>query len=211
MRIMHNMASKLLNDVAGVILAGGLSRRMGQEKAFVPLAGRPLISYCIEALKPQVRQLAISANGPGERFASYGLPVLADPTKEQIGPLAGLLAALEWAKARRLSQVVTVPVDIPFLPGGFVAKLETALAGKDLACAASGQRRHFTATLLRVTLAADLRKAIESQDLRKVEEWQARHAVGIAQWPSEPVDPFFNINTPEDLAEAERLLRGESH
>jgi molybdopterin-guanine dinucleotide biosynthesis protein A len=203
------MASKPLSEVAGVILAGGQSLRMGREKAFVPLAGRPLIFHCIEALKPQVRQLAISANGPAGRFESYRLPVLPDLMEGQIGPLAGILAALEWAKSCGFTKVATVPVDTPFLPTDFVAKLEAALAGKDLACAKSGNRRHFTAALLRAELAGGLRSAVENEDVRKVEEWQMRHKVGIVEWTSQPIDPFFNINTPEDLAEAEARLSGE--
>jgi molybdenum cofactor guanylyltransferase len=194
-------------NVAGVILAGGLSRRMGKDKAFMPLAGRPLISHCVEALRPQVRELAISANGP-ERFADFGLPVLPDPVAGQIGPLAGILAALEWAKARGFAEVATAPVDIPFLPADFVSKLEAALADNDLACARSGGQRHHIAALFRTGLAADLRSAIGNENLRKVEDWQARYKVGIAEWPSDPIDPFFNINTSEDLAEAERRSIG---
>jgi len=183
---------------------------MGREKAFAPLAGRPLIAHCIAALKPQVRQLAISASGPAERFANYRLPVLPDLIEGQIGPLAGILAALEWAKMQGFTNVATAPVDIAFLPADFVSKLEAALVGKDLACAKSGKRRHFAAALLRIDLAVDLRDSIENKNLRKVEDWEARHNVGIAEWASEPVDPFFNINTPDDLAEAERRLNGEA-
>jgi molybdenum cofactor guanylyltransferase len=196
------------HDVAGVILAGGLSRRMGKEKAFVPLAGRPLIVYCVEALRPQVRELAISVNGPAERFADFGLPVLPDSIAGQIGPLAGILAALEWGEGRGFSEVVTAPVDIPFLPADFVLKLEAALADNDLACARSGGRRHHVAALFRTGLAADLHRAIGNKNSRKVEDWQERYKVGIAEWANDPVDPFFNINTPEDLAEAERRSSG---
>jgi molybdopterin-guanine dinucleotide biosynthesis protein A len=202
------MASKPLSDVAGVILAGGLSRRMGQDKAFAQLAGRPLIAHCIDALWPQVQMLAINANGPADRFARFGFPVLPDPIRGNIGPLAGILAALEWAKGLGFSLIVTVPVDTPFLPPDFVAKLKTALSGNELVCAQSGDRRHFAAALFRTHLADDLRKAIETENLRKVEDWQARHEAGVAEWISVPADPFFNINTFEDLVEAKRRLGG---
>lgn len=178
---------------------------MGKEKAFVHLAGRPLIAHCVEALKPQVRQLAINANGAGDRFASFGLPVLPDPIKGQIGPLAGILAALEWAEVQHFTAVATVPVDTPFLPPDFVARLVTALADSELACALSEGRRHYAAALFRTSLAADLRDAIKSGKARKVEDWQARRKSSIAEWSSLPIDPFFNINTPDDLANAEKL------
>lgn len=194
-----------MRDTLGVILAGGLARRMGGgDKPLRLLAGRPMLAHVIARIAPQCGGLAINANGDPARFAGYGLPVLPDTLPGNPGPLAGILAALE---ASILPWVVTVPGDSPFLPMDLVARLHAAreAAGTPLACAASGGFTHPPIALWPRALAADLRAAITAGE-RKIDRWTARHGVATAEWPTMPHDPFFNANTPEELAEAERLL-----
>jgi len=189
----------------GVILAGGLARRMGGgDKPLRLLAGRPMLDHVIARIGPQCAALAINANGDAARFAPYGLPVLPDPLPDNPGPLAGILAALE---ASPLPWVVTVPGDSPFLPGDLVERLHAAreAAGTPMACAASGGFTHPPIALWPRELAPDLREAI-TQGERKIDRWTARHGVAHAEWLSAPHDPFFNANTPEELDEAKRLL-----
>jgi molybdenum cofactor guanylyltransferase len=155
----------------------------------------------------------LNANGDLARFASFGLPVVADSVPDFAGPLAGILAGLDWVAANRpgTEWVVSVPGDCPFLPHDLVAKLHAAriTSGKLLACAHSGEWRHPVVGLWHVGLREDLRHAVTVEDLRKIEVWTARHGVALADWPTEPVDPFFNVNTPDDAAAAERLARLE--
>ncbi|MCS6891820.1 MAG: molybdenum cofactor guanylyltransferase MobA [Rhodovarius sp.] len=195
-------------DTLAVVLAGGLARRMGGgDKPLCPLAGRPLLDWVLEALRPQVAAVALNANGDPGRFAAWGLPVLPDPVEGFIGPLAGILAAMDWAAAQGAPFVVTASGDSPFLPADYVARLHAAreVAGAPLSCAASGGRTHPPNALWSVALREDLRAALVGGE-RKIDRWTARHGIAQAEWPAEPVDPFFNANTPEDLAEAARLL-----
>ena len=196
-------------DTQGVILAGGLARRMGGgDKPLRPLGGRPMLEHVLARLAPQCAALAINANGDAARFAAWGLPVWPDPVPGHPGPLAGILAALEEA---RLPFVVTVPGDTPFLPGDLVARLHAARAasGAAIACAASGGQAHPPVALWPRALAADLRAALLAGE-RKIDRWAARHGVALADWPAEPFDPFFNANTPAELAEAEARLQAEA-
>jgi molybdenum cofactor guanylyltransferase len=190
----------------GVILAGGLARRMGGgDKPLRTLAGRPMLDHVVARLAPQCAALAINANGDAARFAAWGLPVWPDPMPDHPGPLAGILAALESAS---LDWVVTVPGDSPFLPMDLVARLHAARtdAGVPIACAASAGHTHPPIALWPRALAADLRAALLAGE-RKIDRWTARHGVAVAEWPTQPFDPFFNANTPEELAEAEMWLR----
>lgn len=192
----------------GVILAGGLARRMGGgDKPLRTLGGRPMLDHVIARLGPQCAALAINANGDAGRFAAWGLPVWPDPMPDHPGPLAGILAALENAA---LDWVVTVPGDTPFLPENLVARLHAAraAAGTPIACAASGGHAHPPVALWPRALADDLRAALRAGE-RKIDRWTARHGCAQADWPDEPFDPFFNANTPEELAEAERRLPGQ--
>lgn len=192
-------------DTFGVILAGGLARRMGGgDKPLRPLAGRPMLGHVIARIGPQCAALALNANGDPARFAAHGLPVLPDTLPDHPGPLAGILAAME---ASPLPWVVTVPGDSPFLPEDLVARLHAAreAAGTPMACAASGGYAHPPIALWPRELAAALRQAVTEGE-RKIDRWTARHGVAHAEWPTAPFDPFFNANTPEELAEAERLL-----
>jgi molybdopterin-guanine dinucleotide biosynthesis protein A len=196
--------------VLGLILAGGLARRMGGgDKPRTRIAGETILSRVIERMTPQCTRLILNANGDPSRFADTGLPVIGDDVPDFAGPLAGILAGLDWAAAHvpDIDTIVSVPGDCPFLPRDLVARLFEARQREDkpLACARSGEWRHPVAALWPVALRHDLRRALTVEDLRKIEIWTARHGVALADWPAEPVDPFFNVNTPEDVAAAEQL------
>ncbi|WP_449254986.1 molybdenum cofactor guanylyltransferase MobA [Bosea sp. (in: a-proteobacteria)] len=195
----------------GLVLAGGLSRRMGGgDKPLRMLAGRPILAHVVERLRGQCDGLLLNANGDPARFAVYGLPVLADTVPGFAGPLAGILAGLDWLAAARpgAGWLVSAAADTPFVPDDLVARLHAtrAAAGRPLACAASAGRRHHAIGLWPVALREDLRTALASGE-RRLGRWTEKHGVAVAEWPAEPVDPFFNINTPEELAEADGLLR----
>jgi molybdopterin-guanine dinucleotide biosynthesis protein A len=197
-------------ETFGLVLAGGLARRMGGgDKALIRIGNETILQRTLARLTPQVASIVLNANGDRARFAEFGLPVVADSVPDFAGPLAGILAGLDWLAANkpRTEWMVSVPGDCPFLPRDLVAKLHAARIsnGKLLACAHSGDWRHPVAALWHVGLRDDLRHAITVEDLRKIEVWTARHGVALADWPIEPVDPFFNVNTPEDVATATRL------
>ena len=197
-------------EVLGVILAGGPSTRMGgDDKCLMPVGGTRLIEHVIRRLRPQVTALALNANGDPARFAEFGLKVLPDGMAGQPGPLAGILAGLDWATARGASAIVTVAGDTPFFPRDLVARLRATAGPSGLALAASPDpegrvRRHPVFGLWPVALREDLRVALEG-GLRKVVLWADAHGAGTALFESRPFDPFFNINTPADLAAAEAL------
>ncbi len=195
----------------GVLLAGGLARRMGGgDKPLRAIGERTLIDRAIDRIAPQCDGLIVNANGDPARFATFGLPVVADTVEGFAGPLAGILAALEWVAANRpdIGWVLSIPTDSPFLPSDLVSRLHEARAAADLplACARSGDQTHPVVGLWPVTLSADLRHALVVEDMRKIDRWTARHGIAEAVWPVEPYDPFFNANRPEDLAEAEAIL-----
>jgi molybdenum cofactor guanylyltransferase len=194
----------------GVVLAGGLARRMGGgDKPLRVIAGRTILARVIARLKPQCECLLLNANGDPERFASFGLPVIADGVKDYPGPLAGILAAFDWAAANRpnAAWIVSAPGDCPFLPRDLVARFSEAVVAEDaeLAVAASQGRSHPVIGLWNVALRDALRRALIVEGVRKVGQWTARYRAAIVPWPAEPIDPFFNANTADDLAEAERL------
>jgi molybdopterin-guanine dinucleotide biosynthesis protein A len=194
----------------GLVLAGGLARRMGGgDKPLTRIGGATILSRVLDRLKPQCTRVVLNANGDPARFADTGLPVIPDDVPDFAGPLAGILAGLDWAAAHapEVAYVASVPGDCPFLPRDLVARLHQArvAAGQPLACARSGEWRHPVVGVWPVALRADLRHALTQEDLRKIELWTARHGVALADWPAAPVDPFFNVNTPEDAAAAERL------
>jgi molybdenum cofactor guanylyltransferase len=194
--------------IAGVVLAGGLSRRMGGgDKSLRLLAGRPILAHIVERARPQVAALVLNANGDAARFAAFGLPVVADSVPDFAGPLAGVLAGLDWAAAvPGCTHVASFAGDAPFLPRDLVARLAAAVAqGHDLACAASGGRAHPVFGLWPLALRDDLRRAVVAERIRKVDVWTARHDLAAVDFAAAPIDPFFNANRPEDLAEAERL------
>lgn len=195
----------------GLLLAGGLARRMGGgDKPLRTIAGRSILAHVIERLAPQCDGLVVNANGDPARFAAYGLPVVADSVPDFAGPLAGILAGLDWMAAHRPESewLVSVAADTPFIPDDLVARLHAAREAQNvpLACAASGGWTHPVIGLWPVRLRADLRHALTVEDERKIDRWTARHGCASAEWPLTPVDPFFNANKPEDLDEAERLF-----
>jgi molybdenum cofactor guanylyltransferase len=197
--------------LVGLLLAGGQSRRMGGgDKALRLLGGIPLLARVIERLRPQVDTLVLNANGDPGRFATFGLPVVPDSVPDFAGPLAGVLAGLDWSAAHRpdCSFVVSVATDAPFLPTDLAARFIDAVerdAG-DLACAASGGRSHPVFGLWPVQLRNDLRRAVVEEGIRKVDEWTARHRLVTVSFAIDPIDPFFNANRPDDFATAEALL-----
>jgi molybdopterin-guanine dinucleotide biosynthesis protein A len=200
-----------VSDVIAVVLAGGLARRMGGgDKPLRLLAGRPLLDHVLDRVAPQVAGVILNANGDPARFASYGRPVVADPLPDFPGPLAGVLAGLDWAAEHRpdIPTLLSVPGDGPFLPADLVARLEAAraAAGVPMACAASGGWTHPPIALWPVALRGALREALLAGE-KKIDRWTARFGCAAAEWPTHPVDPFFNANAPEDLAAAEALLQ----
>jgi molybdenum cofactor guanylyltransferase len=201
-------------ETFGLVLAGGLARRMGGgDKALIRIGNETILQRALARLTPQVSGVVLNANGDPARFAPFGLPVIADSVPDFAGPLAGILAGLDWVAANRpgVEWVVSVPGDCPFLPRDLVAKLHAARItnGKLLACAHSGDWRHPVVALWHAALREDLRHAITVEDLRKIEVWTARHGVALADWATDPVDPFFNVNTPDDVEIATRLAEAE--
>jgi molybdenum cofactor guanylyltransferase len=200
-----------LNGVLGVILAGGQARRLGGgDKALHEVAGRPLLAHAIERLEPQVSRIVLNANGDLSRFDAFGLPVVADTVEGFAGPLAGVLAGLDWAaeNAPECDRVVTVATDAPFFPDDLVARFIAATENEktDLACAETGGRTHPVFGLWPVRLREDLRRALVDEDIRKVDLWTARHKLAVVSFPVLVVDPFFNINRPEEVAAAEEIF-----
>lgn len=196
-------------NAVGVILAGGLARRLGGgDKALTELGGRPLLSHAIDRLSPQVDRIVINANGDPSRFEAFGLPVVADTVEGFAGPLAGVLAGMEWAKSRNCHWIVTVATDAPFFPEDLVARLFEAVSddSADLACVESNGRAHPVFGIWPVRLVDDLRHALVVEDIRKVDVWTGKHRLSRVAFPAPVVDPFFNINRPEDVAEAARIM-----
>ncbi|MFU0507881.1 molybdenum cofactor guanylyltransferase MobA [Pseudaminobacter sp. NGMCC 1.201702] len=196
----------------GVVLAGGLARRMGGgDKPMREIGGRTILNHVLERFAPQCDGLVLNANGDPARFAAFGLPVVADTVADNPGPLAGVLAALDWAAENRPQArwVVSVAGDCPFLPRDLVSRFHDARLREDaqLAVASSGGRSHPVIGLWNVGLRGDLRHALVEEDLRKIDRWTARYRLATVSWPTEPVDPFFNANTVEDLSEAEELAK----
>ena len=198
----------MIEPTIGLILAGGLARRLGGgDKALRLVGGQTVLARLIERLTPQVTRLILNANDDAARFAGFNLPVVSDDLPDRPGPLAGVLAGLDWAAQNtpEARWIVTVPGDAPFVPEDLVARLRSALGEATLACAASGGRTHPVVTLWPVALRHDLRHALVVEDLRKVGAYVRRHNPSVVEWPIEGVDPFFNVNTPTDLAEADQL------
>ncbi|MED5358693.1 MAG: molybdenum cofactor guanylyltransferase MobA [Pseudomonadota bacterium] len=201
----------MTSPIVAVLLAGGLARRMGGgDKCLREVAGRPLLSRVIERILPQVDHVVLNANGDPERFSEFGLPVIADVVEGNAGPLAGILTGLVWA-ARHVTEcewVVSVPTDAPFLPMDYVARMMAAIEDEDaeLACASTNGRTHPVAGLWALRLMLELRSALIDEDIRKIDQWTVRYRLADAEFSSEPIDPFFNANRPEDLKAAEVIL-----
>jgi molybdopterin-guanine dinucleotide biosynthesis protein A len=198
-------------NIVGLLLAGGLSRRMGGgDKSLRQLGDRPLLQHVIDRVRPQVAALVLNANGDSARFAAFGLPVVADSVPDFAGPLAGILAGLDWAAANRpdCSLVLSAATDAPFLPTDLAVRLADGMTavGADLACAASGGQPHPVIGLWPVRLREALRHAVVDEGIRKVDVWTARYRLATVDFPVDRVDPFFNANRPEDLDRAAALL-----
>jgi molybdopterin-guanine dinucleotide biosynthesis protein A len=181
----------------------------GGDKARIRIGNATILERVLARFSPQCSQVIINANGDPARFADTHLPVVADSVPDFAGPLAGILAGLDWAAdhAPQIEWVVSAPSDCPFLPRDLVARLHRARieGGATLACARSGEWRHPVVALWPVALREELRRALTTEGLRKVDQWAARYRLGIAEWPAAPVDPFFNVNTPAEAAEADRM------
>jgi molybdopterin-guanine dinucleotide biosynthesis protein A len=211
----------MTDSVAGVLMAGGQSRRMGGgDKCLRPLAGKPILSHAIDRVRPQVGPLVLNANGDPARFAAFGLPVVADVVGDFAGPLAGVLTGLEWAAEQGSESdspctwLASFATDAPFLPHDLVARLVAAVEaeGAEMACAASQGRDHPVFGLWPLRLRHELRQAMVGEGIRKVDLWTARYRLvrvdfALVETPAGPLDPFFNANRLEDLAEAERFAR----
>jgi len=194
----------------GLVLAGGLARRMGGgDKARIEIGGVTILDRVLATLSAQCTGIIINANGDPKRFADTGLEVVPDIVPGYAGPLAGILTGLDWLAKQNngVEWLVSVPGDCPFLPTDLVARLHEARAqaATPLACAKSGEWRHPVVGLWNVSLRSDLRHALIVEDLHKIEIWTSRHGIAIAEWPDHPFDPFFNVNTPDDAAQAERI------
>ncbi len=199
-----------MTEIPGVILAGGLARRMGGgDKPMRMIAGKTLLERAIVRLETQCHGLILNANGDPSRFAQFGLPVIADSVADFPGPLAGILAGLDWVAANRpqAKWVLSAAGDCPFLPRDLVARLdqERRRQNAELAVAASGDQTHPVIALWSVRLREDLRRALVVEGLRKIDRWTSRYPLATVTWPLDPFDPFFNANTIEDIAEANRL------
>jgi len=201
----------LVSGVAGVILAGGRAKRMGGgDKCLHRLGGKTILEHVINRARPQVSRLVLNANGDPGRFTEFGLPVVADAIGGFAGPLAGILTDLEWARehAPECPWVASFATDTPFFPEDLVARMLAAAddEGADIACAASGGRSHPVFGLWPVRLAGELRHALADEDIRKIDLWTARYRLATVEFPTESRDPFFNVNRPDDLTDAERML-----
>ncbi len=199
-------------NVVGCILAGGLARRMGGgDKGLIELAGRPVMDHVIERFGAQVSSIVLNANGDPARFAEYGLPVVPDTVDGFAGPLAGVLAGLCWAAENvpEAEWLATAATDTPFFPTDFVSRLSGAIEHQDadMACAASDGRNHPVFGLWPVSLKDDLQSALVDEDIRKVDVWTARHKLVAVEFTARGFDPFFNVNRPDDVPEAERIAQ----
>ena len=195
----------------GVILAGGQSRRMGGgDKSLLRLGGGTILDSVIARLEPQVAGLALNANGDARRFAGFKLEVVADSIDDFAGPLAGVLAGLDWAAEKGASHIVTAAADTPFFPADLVPRLllTAETEAKPIVLARTDNGRHPTFGLWPTALRDDLRQAL-TDGVRKVVQWTDKHGTAMADFPTGSYDPFFNVNTPEDLALAQEYLETE--
>jgi molybdopterin-guanine dinucleotide biosynthesis protein A len=201
----------MTESVFGILLAGGLARRMGGgDKGLKTIGGQSILARIIATMTPQCAGLLVNANGEAERLASLGFPVVPDDVPGFAGPLAGILAGLDWIAAHQpdCGHAISIPTDTPLLPDDLVARLQKARLKEnaDIACATSGGSTHPVIALWPVALRRDLRHALVDEDIRKIDRFTQRWKMAYADWPVEPYDPFFNANEPRDIEAAERIL-----
>jgi molybdopterin-guanine dinucleotide biosynthesis protein A len=210
--------------LVGVVLAGGEGRRMGPGalKPLRLLAGRPMVAHVVERLRPQVMDLVVVANEPDAAFRKLKVAVIPDPPDIQraakregrkLGPLAGILAGMEWAKARHphAGWILTAPADVPFLPLDLTVRLcgHMHVPEPDVLMVRHGKRREHTIAVWSVKLAADLRRAVLEEGVRRVDEFAQRYNFAELVWPGGAA-PFLNVNTPAEFARAKRLAASSS-
>ena len=201
-----------MKGVLAVLLAGGQARRMGGgDKCLRPLAGRPLLAHVIDRVRPQAEALLLNANGDATRFDEFGLPVKADIVSGYVGPLAGILTGMNWARSARpdAKWLLSIATDTPFFPGDLASRMLSAAQSenKPLACAKTLGRTHPVFGLWSLALTDDLDRAVRTEEMRKIDRWTARYPIAEVEFSAQPFDPFFNANRSEDLEEAERLLQ----
>ena len=197
----------------GILLAGGLARRMGGgDKSLLELDGQRILDRVIARARPQVDALVLNANGNPERFREFGLPVAADVIGEFAGPLAGILTGMDWARreAPAAEWLASFATDAPFLPADMVARFHASVVEEraEIACAMSQDRTHPVFALWPLRLMDELRAAMEFEEMRKIDRWTARYRTSQVSFTADAdgIDPFFNVNHPENLEEAQRLL-----
>jgi len=202
----------MLHNITCVILAGGLARRMGNiDKATIVLDREPLLAHVLKRMRPQTDKIIINANGDPDRFEKWDLPVVGDTVPDFPGPLAGVLAAMEWVQIHdpETKWIVSLPVDTPFAPVDLITRLSQSVTDNkaDLACAMSNGRAHPVVGFWPVELVENLRNALTRDGIRKVDLWTGQFNLVHTEFDTEPVDPFFNINRPDDIKQAERILK----
>jgi molybdenum cofactor guanylyltransferase len=195
----------------GLLLAGGQSSRMGGgDKPLLQIGHVPILDRIIDRMKDQCSELLLNANGDPERFANYDMIIIRDDIDGFKGPLAGILAGMDWTARNRpeIGWIASIATDTPFIPRTLVGSLHDQIlrSGSRLACAGSGGWTHPVIGLWPVMLREDLRQALTQEGLRKIDAWTARYGVTVHEWPIVQFDPFFNANTPEDIIEAENLV-----
>ena len=203
------------DTIVGVLLAGGQARRMGGgDKPLLLLDGQPILAHVVARVRPQCARLALNANGEPARFAAFGLPVAPDDRPDFAGPLAGVLAGMNYAAANwpDATAILSVPADTPFLPADLVERLDAAKRGAQasIAVASSGGRTHHAVALWDIALRAPLFQALREEETRTVSAFIARFPSVAVDWPLTPTDPFFNVNRPGDLETARCVLSERS-
>ena len=196
--------------ILGAIIAGGTSSRMGQEKALIDIDGVPLIERVASRLRFQVDGLVINANGDPNRFTALGYPIVADELKDIGTPLAGIHAVLHHAVANGFKAVVTVPSDTPFLPLDLVLRLAEGGSHKGAAIAMTHGQSHYLTGIWTVALLPALERRMKNDNLRRVQDFATAAEAERVVWGDQPHDPFFNINTPEDLKRALAIARADA-
>ena len=197
----------------GVLLAGGLARRMGGgDKSLLDLGGERILDRVIARARPQVDVLILNANGDPRRFADFGLPIVSDVVGEFAGPLAGILTGMNWAQANvpGAEWIVSFATDAPFLPTDMVERFIAAVDEKkaDIVCAVSNKQAHPVFALWPLRLKDELKAAMIDEEMRKIDRWTARYRTAHVNFDyvDGDLDPFFNVNKPENLNEAKRFL-----